>query len=151
MPCIWGNYSNAQIFLNVAIFTEDAAQSFIEKEQVDSNLVKINALIDTVAQFTCITNRLANKLGLVPIGKVPVHGIDGPVDRNYYLSFVGFVFGEYMKEQNKFTGPLAIVKEQIEGVEFTNKIEDFDVLLGMDVIGIGSLAVEGNGTFSFSF
>ena len=26
-----------------------------------------------------------------------------------------------------------------------------DVILGMDVISIGSLAVEGNGTFSFSF
>ncbi len=85
MPCIWGKYSNAQIYLNVAIFTEDMAQRVIGGERDNINLHICKSLIDTGAQSTCITKKLADIMGLIPIGTVSVHGIDGPVDHNNYL------------------------------------------------------------------
>jgi hypothetical protein len=44
-----------------------------------------------------------------------------------------------------------ILPPPIHGGEITSTGGQFDVLLGMDVISTGSLAVEGIGTFSFSF
>lgn len=43
-----------------------------------------------------------------------------------------------------------MIYRDIEGVEFFDH-GDFDVPLGMDILSIGSLKVESNGTFSFSF
>ena len=43
-----------------------------------------------------------------------------------------------------------MIYRDIEGVEFFDH-RDFGVLLGMDILSIGSLKMEGNGTFSFSF
>jgi hypothetical protein len=44
-----------------------------------------------------------------------------------------------------------VFQNVIQGVELAIGPGGFDVLLGMDVIGMGSLAVEGSGTYSFSF
>lgn len=45
-----------------------------------------------------------------------------------------------------------MIYRDIEGHEFFNSgVNDFDALFGMNVLSIGSLKVEGNGTFSFSF
>ena len=51
------------------------------------------ALIDTGAQSTCITSTAAEKVGLVPIGKVPILGVSGLQYHNNYLFKVGFAFG----------------------------------------------------------
>ena len=40
---------------------------------------------------------------------------------------------------------------ELEGIELKSPSKDFQVLLGMDIISIGSLKIEGNGTFSFSY
>jgi hypothetical protein len=44
-----------------------------------------------------------------------------------------------------------VFHDAIQGAELAIGQGGFDVLLGMDVIGMGSLAVEGSGTYSFSF
>lgn len=41
--------------------------------------------------------------------------------------------------------------KELEGIELKSPSKDFQVLLGMDIISIGSLKIEGNGTFSFSY
>ena len=122
MPCIWGNYSNAQIFLNVAIFTEDMAQRFIGGKRDNIKLAIFKSLIDTGAQSTCITKKLADLMGLIPIGTVSVHGIDGPVDHNNYLFYIGFALGETKKEDKTFRGQINILQQPIQGAEFINKI-----------------------------
>ncbi len=48
-------------------------------------------------------------------------------------------------------GQVHILDEVIEGAELTAGSAKFDVLLGMDIIGIGSLKIDGDGSFSFSF
>ena len=44
-----------------------------------------------------------------------------------------------------------MIHQDIEGSEFDSGVNDFDVLLGMNILSIESLKVEGNGTCSFSF
>jgi hypothetical protein len=48
-------------------------------------------------------------------------------------------------------GQVFLLEKIIQGCEFPAGIGTFDVLLGMDVLGSGSLVVQGNQTFSFSF
>jgi hypothetical protein len=48
-------------------------------------------------------------------------------------------------------GQVFFLQKIIQGCEFPGGIGSFDVLLGMDVLGAGSLVVQGNQTFSFSF
>ena len=43
------------------------------------------------------------------------------------------------------------LQKTIQGCEFHAGSAAFEVVLGMDVLSIGSLVVQGNGTFSFSF
>jgi hypothetical protein len=44
-----------------------------------------------------------------------------------------------------------VLQTVIHGVEFDPGNAGFDVLLGMDVIRTGTLVVQGDGNFSFSF
>lgn len=147
MPCIWGEFSNSQIILNVGIFPVD----FIAKAKVGTaaSLDVFPALLDTGAQTTCITKNVAEKVGLDPIGKVPVQGVSGVADHNNYLFLLGFVFGNPKKKQA--SGTAHIVETPIQGAELAIEGGKFEVLLGMDVISMGSLSVQGNGHFSFSF
>ncbi len=42
--------------------------------------------------------------------------------------------------------------KEIEGPEFDSGVDaDFDVLLGMDVLSVGTLTITNRGSFKFSF
>jgi hypothetical protein len=75
------------------------------------------------------------------VGKTAIRGI-GPLVtyHNAYLFHVAFVVA----------GVVHVLPAPVQGGEI-GATHGFDVLLGMDVIGVGSLKVEGNGGFSFSF
>jgi hypothetical protein len=121
----------------------------------------VTALIDTGATTTCITSGLASRLNLTPIGKVPVHGVSGNAYHNNYLFYVAFPFAlpPGTVDPNlpppppgQVQGQIFILHRVIQGCELvTSPNASFEVLLGMDVISSGSLVVQGNGTFSFSF
>jgi len=99
------------------------------------------ALIDTGAQGSMISSNVAAQLGLFAVGKTAIQGIGPAVTyHNAYLFHVGFMVAS----------ALHVLPVPIQGGEFA-PTHGFDVLLGMDVIGVGSLKVEGNGGFSFSF
>ncbi len=103
-----------------------------------------------------ITPNVANTVGLMPIGKVPLMGIGGAVTyHNGYLFHVAFTI--------PIAAPLPassvparqqvmifVQAQVIHGGELTSAA-GFDVLLGMDILSTGALHIEGNGTFSFSF
>lgn len=123
----------------------------------------VRALIDTGATTTCITAGVAAKLGLQPIGKVPVQGVSGIVHHNNYLFYVAFPFALPAgtppasrlppPAPGQVQGQVFVLDKVIQGCEFNGGPNpSFDVLLGMDVISSGSLVVQGgNHTFSFSF
>jgi hypothetical protein len=106
---------------------------------------------------TCISKATADKVGLLPIGKVQIYGVSGPQYHNNYLFHLGFTIGQATTEPapngtRTFQGQLTVLNNPIQGAEFDPGLSGFDVLLGMDVISIGSLAVEGgSGTFSWAW
>lgn len=44
-----------------------------------------------------------------------------------------------------------VFSNPVEGAELNFASSKFDVLLGMDIISMGSLKIEGDGSFSFCF
>jgi hypothetical protein len=150
MPCIWGRHNGSQAILPVAIF-DDGISGQILSSGPDRALGRniFNALIDTGAQATCISRRVAERIDLLPIGRVPVLGVSGLQYHSNYLFKVGFVLGTVQEPADVTT--VHIFEKIIDGVEFGASGARFDVLLGMDVIAAGSLKIDGDGSFSFSF
>mgnify|MGYP001819874489 CR=1 FL=1 len=144
MPCIWGTHNRSQLFLSIAVFPPNL-------QGAPTNITAFKALIDTGAQSTCISSTVAQAVGLRPLGKKTISGVSGVAAHNYYSFHIGFMQIGLAGPNNTAQGNLAILDPPIDGVELAISGQGFDVLLGMDVIAIGSLAVEGNGTFSFSY
>jgi hypothetical protein len=95
------------------------------------------AIWDTGATHTTITEDLAKKLGLYKIREHMVAGVTGNALCNAYLIALGL--------------PNGIVFPEIEVMDCAGNI-GCDILIGMDVIGLGDFAVcnfRGNTTFSF--
>lgn len=91
MPCIWGQHNNSQIFCAVMIFP---ASTLLPRGGGNLPAVPgaLNALIDTGATTTGISNQVVTQLQLQPVGKVPIHGVGGVQHHNSYLFRVGFPF-----------------------------------------------------------
>lgn len=153
MPCIWGRHDGSQVLLSVAILDDSVVTRFASAERGAETVTMhvFNALVDTGAQATCITSAAAERVGLAPIGKVPIQGVAGLSFHNNYLFRVGFAFGVIGERREARMGSLHVVDTPIQGAELNIADSDFDVLLGMDIIGIGSLKIDGDGSFSFSF
>lgn len=132
MPCIWGRHDGSQVFLGVAI-VED---SFVDHPPVGGTSVETTSfnvyrgLLDTGAQSTCITSRVAREVGLAPIGKVAIHGVGGLSYHNNYLFKVAFALKLAAIGDELPQGRLHVVDKPIEGVELAVDGGNFDVLLG---------------------
>jgi len=152
MPCIWGRHNRSQVFLNVAII-EDGVTERVSRPAPGQRIRfhVFSALVDTGAQSTCISREAAERVGLIPIGKVPIRGVSGLSYHNNYLFRVGFAFGEAEAQNSLTSASLHIFDKTIQGAELNIAGGAFDVLLGMDIIGTGSLKIDGDGSFSFSF
>ena len=98
---------------------------------------KADALWDTGATNTCISNQLAEKLNLVPIGFEEMHHANG-------LSIVPtYLINILLSEEIGFS---------LIYVLGCDLHEDIDALIGMDIISQGDFAIsnfEGNTYFSF--
>ena len=109
------------------------------------------ALVDTGATSTGITKAVVKQVGLSQIGQSPVRSVSGVQTHNRYRFQIGLPSGiSINKDGTGILRTFYMIYRDIEGIEFFDH-DDFDVLLGMDILSIGSLKVEGNGTFSFSF
>ena len=153
MPDIVGSHNGSQVFCSVVLLPVERFEDSLDPLRLAkfANMQVLKALIDTGAQGTSITLQAAEKLGLEPTGRIRVHGFSGPKDHNCYLFKVGFVD----LQQTEFGGQsprFHIVESEIQGAEFDcGPDADFDVLLGMDVLSIGTLTVANTGKFKFSF
>ncbi len=151
MPCLWLQHNKSQIFLNVGIVDANTVVDLVGGNRPDIQNNMFTALLDTGAQVTAISKRAADKLGLRPIGKVPIQGVGGLSYHNNYFFQVAMVIPIGEQNAGKIELAVHIFHKPIEGVELNIAGDQFDVLLGMDIISNCSLAIEGNGTFSLSF
>ncbi len=149
MPSIRGKHDGSQILLNVAIFDVDILDRAKNTDSFGVNV--FTALVDTGAQRTCITERAARAVGLSPIGKVPIRGVSGLNYHNNYLFRVGFAFSSAEEQSTAQLSRVHLVDQVIEGAELSLGNSRFDVLLGMDVISIGTLTISRDKTFIFAF
>jgi len=97
----------------------------------------VRSLWDTGASVSLISARVAKVLGLVSIGKSGVSGYNEGVDvKDTYCVHVGLPMGD--------------IVTNIMAMEFDS--DEYDVVIGMDVIGKGDLAVTNlNDKTTFSF
>lgn len=96
-----------------------------------------NAIWDTGAVRTVISSKVVAELGLQPRGKVEMYHANGVSYVNTY--FVNLLLPNNMEVQ---------ILQVMDG-----NLPDADILLGMDVIGLGDFALtapEGKTLFSFS-
>ena len=117
-----------------------------------------NALFDTGATTTMLSQKIISELDLLPIGTAQFRGIKGVFPGLIYLfhvAFYGDVVGKDVLEQKaihteKTVHKLYIFPPVIVGGEIEEE-PNIDVLLGMDIINTGDLRIDRDGTFSFSF
>ena len=98
-----------------------------------------SAIWDTGATHTCITTKVVAECGLIPTSVAEVTGIHG-TQRTY-----GYLIDVYLPNQVVVRGVEAVESPALAG-------ELDDVLIGMDIINLGDLAVsnfQGKTTFTF--
>lgn len=127
----------------ISVFTEK--YNGIRNKLINSAVVEANGTVlpvkaqwDTGATGTCISTELVNKLQLSPTGKVNVHTPSGVGTMNKYM--INLILNNEVRIMNVIVMDSEIGKQGI------------DVLIGMDIIGLGDFAVsnfEGKTQFSF--
>jgi hypothetical protein len=88
--------------------------------------VTVNALWDTGASNTVISQRIAKSLKLVAVDAVPVIGVSGIMRSNIYRIDVRL--------------PCGLTIEDVHASEFIES-DQFDILIGMDIITLGDFAI----------
>lgn len=108
---------------------------------------RFNALVDTGATMTAVTRRLADQIGVVPVGRssfVPASG--QPVETNLFGLHLAIPVETPTGAGNVHTfavgGPLVVF-------ELPYHPPDYDVLLGMDVLANFHITMHG-GSFIMS-
>ncbi|MGI8739488.1 MAG: aspartyl protease family protein [Gammaproteobacteria bacterium] len=96
------------------------------------------ALIDTGATTTCISAGVASSLQLQPIGKRPMVSATHQTPVNAYLVDLLLPFGA--------AGHWI---ESIQVMEFVSGDSAIQMLLGRDIIGLGTLSISFDGHFTF--
>lgn len=140
MPCVTKPYDPTRgPILEIGVSLPRAS---LEKGGVQA-FGRVNALIDTGSDVTCVTHNFARWLGLLPMGRAPVAGTTGVGAANYYLCDVELpLVGHHGK-------PAPIPVRDIRLYE-TNPpgSQHYEALLGRDIIGRGVLQIAGS-TFTF--
>lgn len=99
-----------------------------------------------------ISPDVVTRLSLNPIGKIPVRSAGGTVvHHDGYLFNVAFIVTNPTIGGQIGGSLLYTLGKPIWGPEIRSTGGSFDVLMGMDVISSGSLKIEGDGTFSWSW
>ena len=149
MPLISGSYNPAVgPILQVAIVDAE----FLMKGPTDGSatpkLRMFNALVDTGATSTCITDNVIRACGLIATGKTIMTGSTGEKPVDQFTFGVAFLTGQKQQPTGEYKGDLHVIG--VQGCEFHNAAVAFDVLLGRDIICQGSFMLSFDGHFILS-
>ncbi len=158
MPCISGSYNKKSgIILDVFVIDQKIISTLSQnsgsngKVSIPKGMRPYRALVDTGASATCISSKVAKEVGLTPIGKGGLVSASGKSAKNKYLFILGLTLVRKVSPAGQAEGMIHPFSP-IEGLEFhADETSQFDVLMGRDIISIGSLQLTFDGHFTFCF
>ncbi|WP_275227833.1 retroviral-like aspartic protease family protein [Novosphingobium album (ex Liu et al. 2023)] len=113
---------------------------------VDLTCHEFNALVDTGATRTSISQNVVNKVGLERRGTMPV----GNVKRTEHHHTYHFYVGIWPETQDDSLPAFFGIGNEILGIDGGDS-RFYDVLLGMDIISQGCLRLDLDGSFELGF
>lgn len=125
------------------LLTGVSVQSPLEIGQGTQGPRLYNALIDTGATLTCISPKVVQEVGLQPMGKGMMIGSTGSSAVNTYHFGIGFMTNPVQSPTGQVTGTLET--RLVDGMEFAVHGASFDVLLGRDIICLGTFTLSFDG------
>ncbi len=150
MPCISGSYNpNVGPLIQVAVFSAS-------KELLSGKIPKTlevrtyNALIDTGATNTCLSDKVVKELNLQPRGKTTMSGATGTKPVDQFSVCIGFLLSRKQEPTGKDAFDIAAL-QPVQACQFSNSGFAFDLLLGRDIICKGSFSMSFDGHFILSF
>ena len=112
----------------------------------DAERITCDALIDTGATRTCLTARTISRLNLPARGKLIVSSATSyPERRRAYSYSLGLFCETRTVERTLYVLPFELVAPAFQDND------NFDVLLGMDLLSRGRLTFERDQTFEYTF
>jgi len=112
------------------------ATSVVDGQEIPPYFYSENAAWDTGAQFTFISPRIVQALGLTPSGKGRFMGIGGDQESYIYRVNIALSNGELVRNAEVYCSDL----------------DDYDLLLGMDIITLTDFVItNANGKTTFQF
>ncbi|TFI56983.1 hypothetical protein E2493_17470 [Sphingomonas parva] len=148
MRTVSGKLDGGRVIVDVGIQPTLSAPSTAVSSWEMPEIHPYRWLLDTGAQRTCITRSAAKKVGLLPRGKIRLGNIHGVEIHTAYSFAVGFwVSSTGLSQVDAETTYYAL--DPVMGADLKD-MEDFDILIGMDIIARGDLSIRRNGTFEFT-
>ena len=140
MPCLSGSYDFARgILLNVGVAQRGTTAARRESSHATPQREKTQGLVDTGAERTCISPRLAELLNLRPHSKVRIQTATGCCEVNAYWVDLMLHFGNQ-----------GITIENLEVAGFAVAATRPELLIGRDILCLGVLTMASSGHFTFS-
>lgn len=147
MPLITGRLDQHRAIIDVGLQPTTALVFGVEPVAAATviNIKPLRGLIDTGAQLTCVTRSAAISAQLVPRGKKRVGNVSNVEYHTAYSFALGVWYsmddGDITNETKGYYG-----FEPVLGCDFKDN-NDFDILIGMDIISQGDFSTKRDGTF----
>jgi hypothetical protein len=110
----------------ISAMTIQQAEAFCEPRDIQIKPVEVRAMWDTGSTGCCISQKLAEYLGLISIASLDLTSVHDSKPSNVYL--LDMIFPDKIKANN------VLVAEIIPSGEF-------DIIIGMNIISLGDFAV----------
>ena len=138
MPCLSSKYHKGIGPLIQVVITS------IDQDKTSKS--KYNALIDTGADGTCVSEKVVKDLELNPNGQIKMSGPSGIKDTFVYDVSFGLVLTSSLTQDL-----VAMSKVSLQVTQVFLPKKGYDVLLGKDILCKGCFYMSNDGHFSFSF
>lgn len=150
MPCISGSYNPAAGPLIQVVIIDPTQTPVSSGGTIKGTTLNVFlALADTGASSTCISQKVAQDVGLQPSGKTLMSGATGQSPVDQYTFVVAFMLNPTQDPSGHLSGSLA--SHIVQGCEFANHGFGFDVLLGRDILCKGVFSLSGDGHYLLCF
>ena len=142
MPCLAGSFDPRDgIYYGVTITPfppRGSAEGYKTSKRPNPAATVFKALFDTGAQVTCVSQRVAAAVGLVPRARRQLVSASEVKETNVFLFNVGLSISTIPGAPGTMSGGMHVFGP-LEGLEIhAEQNDDVDVLVGMDILGYGA-------------